>query len=226
MDALNAITSYQEGAWTNPDVVAVLENIAKLGDNLMENTLALDHTQTQSAMMLDEALFIPNGDWIEGEMKDADRSEGFYFALTPAPVMEAGDTRYVMTSVEQWSIPSSAANPELAKEFLRFLYTEEAAQVFAEVANGTLAINGIAEVVKDNLTPDSYGMRAVYGQDNVVSMFFGWTPVPEGSMVLMNDEEVFKPMNEVMAGNLSVEQWVSDLEAASAQIRADQEAAG
>ena len=30
-----------------------------------------------------------------------------------------------MDSVEQFSIPKDAKNPELAKEFLRFLYTDD-----------------------------------------------------------------------------------------------------
>lgn len=37
----------------------------------MDGTVALNHTQSQTDMMMNKALFIPNGNWMEGEMADA-----------------------------------------------------------------------------------------------------------------------------------------------------------
>ena len=60
---------------------------------------------------MNKALFIPNGNWMENEMKDAPRADGFEFGLWHAPVLNKGDQPYVMTSVEQFSIPAAAKNP-------------------------------------------------------------------------------------------------------------------
>lgn len=91
--------------------------MAKIGTDgyLMDGTVALNHTQSQTDMMMNKALFIPNGNWMEGEMADAPRADGFEFGLTCAPVLDDGETRYVMSSVEQFEIPANAKNPELAK---------------------------------------------------------------------------------------------------------------
>lgn len=77
----------------------------------MEGTVALNHTQSQTDMMMNKALFIPNGNWMENEMKDAPRADGFEFGLWHAPVLNKGDQPYVMTSVEQFSIPAAAEEP-------------------------------------------------------------------------------------------------------------------
>lgn len=221
LDAFANITSYQEGSFNNPEVLAVLENIAKIssGGYLMEGTVALNHTQSQTSMMMNEALFIPNGNWMEGEMVDSPRADGFEFGLTPAPVMEAGDTRYVMTSVEQFSIPAQAKNPELAKEFLRFLYTDDSVKLFAEEANGIYALKTANELVKGIVSDGVYNMNLVY--DEGVSMVVGFDAVPSGSRIVVSDE-VFNPLTDVMNGSMTAQQWADSVEAAFAEIRADQ----
>ena len=138
IDNMKAISSYTPGSLSSDEALKVFQNMAKIGTDgyLMDGTVALNHTQSQTDMMMNKALFIPNGNWMEGEMADAPRADGFEFGLTCAPVLDDGETRYVMSSVEQFEIPANAKNPELAKEFLRFLYTEDSVKLFAEKANG------------------------------------------------------------------------------------------
>lgn len=138
IDNMKAIASYTPGSLSSDEALKVFQNMAKIGTDgyLMDGTVALNHTQSQTDMMMNKALFIPNGNWMEGEMADAPRADGFEFGLTCAPVLDDGETRYVMSSVEQFEIPANAKNPELAKEFLRFLYTEDSVKLFAEKANG------------------------------------------------------------------------------------------
>lgn len=127
IDNMKAIASYTPGSLSSDEALKVFQNMAKIGTDgyLMDGTVALNHTQSQTDMMMNKALFIPNGNWMEGEMADAPRADGFEFGLTCAPVLDDGEARYVMSSVEQFEIPANAKNPELAKEFLRFLYTED-----------------------------------------------------------------------------------------------------
>lgn len=184
---------------------------------LMDGTVALNHTQSQTDMMMNKALFIPNGNWMEGEMADAPRADGFEFGLTCAPVLDDGETRYVMSSVEQFEIPANAKNPELAKEFLRFLYTEDSVKLFAEKANGIYALKKANEMVKGIVTDGVYNMNDIYQEGTF--MVFGWDAMPDTSKVVIADS-VFNVASDVMNGDMTAEQWRDGIEAAFEEIAA------
>ena len=217
IDTTTDISNYVEGSFSSPEVMEVLANIQKIAADgyLMEGTVALNHTQSQTDMMMNKALFIPNGNWMEGEMKDAPRADGFEFGLTTAPSLNAGDQRYVMTSVEQFSIPAGAKNPALAKEFLRFLYTEESVKLFAEKAGGIYALKNATEWSKDYVTEGVYSMNDVYNMGD--SMVFGFAALPEGSKVTPRDE-VFQSVADVMNGAMTPEQWAEKVEASFTEV--------
>ena len=217
LDTTTDISNYVEGSFSSPEVLQVLTNIQKIAADgyLMEGTVALNHTQSQTDMMMNKALFIPNGNWMEGEMKDAPRADGFEFGLTVAPALKEGDQHYVMTSVEQFSIPANAKNPELAKEFLRFLYTEDSVKLFAEKAGGIYALKNATEWSKDYVTEGVYSMNDVYNHGE--SMVFGFAALPEGSKVTPRDE-VFRSIADVMNGSMTPEQWVEKVEASFTEV--------
>ena len=173
--------------------------------------------KSQTDMMMNKALFIPNGNWMEGEMADAPRADGFEFGLTCAPVLDDGETRYVMSSVEQFEIPANAKNPELAKEFLRFLYTEDSVKLFAEKANGIYALKKANEMVKGIVTDGVYNMNDIYQEGTF--MVFGWDAMPDTSKVVIADS-VFNVASDVMNGDMTAEQWRDGIEAAFEEIAA------
>ena len=219
IDTLTEIANYTEGSFSSPEVLKVLENIQKIstGGYLLEGTVGLNHTQSQTEMMMNKALFIPNGNWMEGEMADAPRADGFEFGLTCAPVLDDGETRYVMSSVEQFEIPANAKNPELAKEFLRFLYTEDSVKLFAEKANGIYALKKANEMVKGIVTDGVYNMNDIYQEGTF--MVFGWDAMPDTSKVVIADS-VFNVASDVMNGDMTAEQWRDGIEAAFEEIAA------
>ena len=211
IDNIKDISNYVEGSFSKPEAMEVLENIAKIGTGgyLLEGTVALNHTQSQTEMMMNKCLFIPNGNWMENEMADAPRADGFEFGLWTAPVLKDGDEAYVMTSVEQFSIPAKAENPELAKEFLRFLYTEESVKLFAEEANGIYALKDATELSKGLVSDGIYNMNEIY--EHGTSMVFGFAALPEGCKVVPNDD-VFNVLSDVMTGKMSAEEWAQKVE--------------
>lgn len=211
IDNTNDISSYVEGTYSTPEAMKVLENIARIGTDgyLLEGTAALNHTQSQTEMMLNKCLFIPNGNWMENEMAEAPRADGFEFGLWTAPVLQEGDQAYIMTSVEQFSIPANAKNPELAKEFLRFLYTEDSVRLFAEKANGIYALKDATELSKGLVSDGIYSMNAIY--EHGTSMVFGFAALPEGCKVVPRDK-VFKVLSDVMTGKMSAEEWAQGVE--------------
>lgn len=219
IDTAMDISNYVPGSFSSPEVMAVLENIQKIstGGYLMDGSVALNHTQSQTEMMMNKAVFIPNGNWMEGEMADAPRADGFEFGLTCAPVLDDGETRYVMSSVEQFEIPANAKNPELAKEFLRFLYTEDSVKLFAEKANGIYALKKANEMVKGIVTDGVYNMNDIYQEGTF--MVFGWDAMPDTSKVVIADS-VFNVASDVMNGDMTAEQWRDGIEAAFEEIAA------
>ena len=219
IDNMKAIASYTPGSLSSDEALKVFQNMAKIGTDgyLMDGTVALNHTQSQTDMMMNKALFIPNGNWMEGEMADAPRADGFEFGLTCAPVLDDGETRYVMSSVEQFEIPANAKNPELAKEFLRFLYTEDSVKLFAEKANGIYALKKANEMVKGIVSDGVYNMNDIYQEGTF--MVFGWDAMPDTSKVVIADS-VFNVASDVMNGDMTAEQWRDGIEAAFEEIAA------
>lgn len=78
---------------------------------------------------------MPNGTWIVGEMANAEGvAKGFEWGFMALPSVGNGD-RYATSWFEQAFIPAKAKEVELAKAFVGFLYSDEAAKLF--LANKT-----------------------------------------------------------------------------------------
>ena len=118
-EGFKKITSYQEGSVKDRAALDFLKDFEKFAKDgyMLDGTVALNHTQAQQEQLMDKALFIPCGTWIESEMADAPRADGYEFAMAPSLVQKEGDTRYLAVAMETMSIPQAAKNPELAKEY-------------------------------------------------------------------------------------------------------------
>ena len=102
-EALTKIANYEEGSFNNEGVLKALSHIKEIADKgyLLEGTVGMNHTESQTEMMLGKAAFITNGTWMENEMQDAPREDGFEFAMAPIPTENADDVHYVFDSCEQ-----------------------------------------------------------------------------------------------------------------------------
>ncbi len=225
-DALKKIANYEEGSFNNEGVLKALTHIKEIADNgyLLDGTVGMNHTESQTEMMLGKAAFITNGTWMENEMQDAPREDGFEFAMAPIPTENADDVHYVFDSCEQFSIPAAAKNPELAKEFLRFLYSDESVSAFAEASGALYATKSAREVAKDKLSTAIYNMYGIYEEANASSLIMSFAAVPADCKINPKDE-IFNPITSVMNDEMTVEEWAQNVEDAFAQVRADMEAA-
>jgi N-acetylglucosamine transport system substrate-binding protein len=222
MEAIQKIWHYEEGSFNNETVLGVLSTIQKIasGGYLLKGTVGMNHTESQSEMMMGKSAFIVNGTWMENEMADAPREEGFEFAMAAIPTNKADDLHYVMDSCEQFSIPKAAKNPELAKEFLRFLYSDDSVKLFAQHAGAIYATKTGRELAKEFISPSMYNMYGIYDQANTSSLIMNFDALPANSKINVGDE-VFNPLTSVMNGDMTAQQWAESVEAAFAQVRAD-----
>ncbi|MBF9017004.1 MULTISPECIES: carbohydrate ABC transporter substrate-binding protein [unclassified Oceanispirochaeta] len=219
LEGFTDCANYEAGAWTDPAIRRVLDNIARIGidEYLMEGTVALDHTQAQSEWLLGNALLHPNGAWVEGEMADAPREDGFEFGFCAPPVLDANEDKYVFSTFEEIYIPAAARNVELAKKFLAFQYSYEAIELNAKLAKGVPPVVGAAEFLKGTVSPATYESYQIFtkGYQPLLGQPFG--VVAETSLVPR--DEFFNQLGDIMTGKRSVDQWIAHTEEVSEQVK-------
>lgn len=221
MDVLDKISDYDPDAMDDPAVLQVLQNVAKIGTGgyLLDGTVGLNHTQSQSDFMLDKAALIPNGDWVPNEMKDAPRTDNFQFAMTAGPKLDASETTYVYASVDNSFIPSDAKNKDVAKEFMRFLYTDSSIKAAAKYCNGLYATKNAAELAQGLVDDDILAMSHVL--DNSTVIIFRFATLKKDSKIVPKDE-FYAPLSDVMTGKQTAEQWRDDIKAMFQKVQAEQ----
>ncbi|GAA2540394.1 hypothetical protein GCM10010435_04770 [Winogradskya consettensis] len=211
------VMTYKQGVWQTPQAKQVLDITTKLLGYAAPTTVGYaneqDFTKNQQSILDNKALFMPNGTWIVGEMKDAPRAAGFQWGLTPLPAVTAGGKRYITTSVESVWIPGSAEHKDAAKDFIAYLYSDEAAAIFAK-SDAIQPIAGIAA----KLTGENADFYKVYEDPAVSALvggFAGTAPV-EGVDI---KGTLFDTANSVISGDKTEVQWQTALDEASEKLR-------
>ncbi|XVV15244.1 carbohydrate ABC transporter substrate-binding protein [Actinoplanes sp. CA-131856] len=210
------VMTYKQGVWQTPQAKQVLDITAKLLSYAAPTTVGYaneqDFTKNQQSILDNKALFMPNGTWIVGEMKDAPRAKGFAWGLTPLPKV-TGDKQYLTTSVESVWVPSAAENKDAAKEFVAYLYSDEAAKIFAK-SSAIQPVKGIA----DTLTGDNATFYKLYEQPGVAALVGGFasTAPVEGVDIKAT---LFDTANSIISGDKTEAQWQTALNDASEKLR-------
>ncbi len=217
----DAITTYEEGAWESENGQKLLEILDKLADYTHASTPAQandqDFTKNQLMVMEDKALFMPNGTWIVGEMAAAQETltNDFGWGMTALPAVAEGGAGYSYCWFEQAWIPAGAANVDTAKVFVSFLYSDVACEIFAS-AGAIQPVNGIASMLEgDNVMFYSIydnGAKAAMGSFAAVNSTAG---LPSARVAF------FDPMNSLVAGSLTIEEYKASVIDLSAQMKAN-----
>lgn len=114
--------------WDSPEFLEAAENLAELidegvfapGSNSMVSFVeALELFVTETS-----AMFFPVGNFITGGIAEA-VDDSFEWGLFPFPSPTGGESYAVGGVAEMFSVPSDAANVDLAVEFLRYLTDAE-----------------------------------------------------------------------------------------------------
>lgn len=217
-DFFNAATSFEEGVWETPEADALFEILDKLADYTHPSTPAQandqDFTMNQQLVLDNKALFMPNGTWIVGEMAEAPRAEGFQWGMTALPALEDGGMGYSYTFLEQAWIPAGAANIDAAKQFIAFLYSDTAADIFAK-GGAVQPIRGMT----DQLEGDNKLFYSIYdsGAGAAMGSFAAYSPIPG----IDNTSVFFEPINSLVGGTLTIDQWKANIISATDQMRAN-----
>lgn len=216
-DFYNKCMTYEDGIWESDEAVAVFEVIAKLAEYVEPTTVgnANDQgfTKNQQLILDNKAIFCPNGTWLPDEMADAPRADGFEWGFTAVPAVADGEKPSSFTFFEQMWVPAEAKNQDLAKEWVAFMYSDKAAEIFAK-AGAVQPINGISE----QLDTDKQLYYQVYDNDAAVAVMGGFAATAPVEGVSMADS-LFKAVDSIVSGDKTVQEWQTSVEETSDKLR-------
>ena len=214
----NKAMNYAEGVWDTPEAKQCFDVMTKLAGYTAKVTVAQandqDFTQNQQLILDNKALFIPNGTWLVNEMAEAPRADGFQWGMCALPGGGSGTSASYCWMEQAW-IPAQAPNLDAAKQFVAFLYSDKAAEIFAK-GGAAQPITGIT----DSMEGDNKIFYSIYdnGASAVMGGFAAYASVPGLGSVR---EVFFDPFNNLVNGSLTADQWVENIKAASDQMRAN-----
>ncbi|CAK4852201.1 unnamed protein product, partial [Aphanomyces euteiches] len=144
---LQDIADMKEGVFSSAPVVAALKQLVTLRDKgyIDPASVAINHTDSQLQFLQHKDAFIPNGLWVENEMKK-DLPSGFEFGYIPSITQAKGGKYIANPYTTTLAIAQKAKNPEAAKAFIQFVYTKKAAVEWAEMTGAILNVKAGAEV--------------------------------------------------------------------------------
>ena len=216
-DFYNECMTYKDGIWESPEATAVFETIGKLAQYVEPTTLGNANeesfTKNQQLILDNKAIFCPNGTWLPGEMADAPRAEGFEWGFSAVPAVSDSQKPSSFTFFEQMWIPAEGKNQDLAKEWIAFMYSDKAADIFAK-SNAIQPIVGISE----KLTGDNKMFYSVYDNDAAVPVMGGFASTNPVEGVSMNDT-LFRAVDSIVSGDKTVADWQKSVEEASDKLR-------
>lgn len=196
--------SYDPETWGSAEFDKIYEVLSNLAANTESTTVANANpegfTRNQQLILDNKALFMPNGTWIAGEMAEAPRAEGFEWGMTAIPTVNEGSDRYAYTFIEHIWVPEAAENKEAAKEFIAFLYSDKAAEIFAK-HGAAQPINGVEALLPE----DTAGFYSVYS-DGVLPGMGGFLATEAIEGVNLGDT-LYQAFNSVVSGDLTIEDY-------------------
>ena len=212
----NAITTYEEGAWDSENGKTLLNILDKLASYTHPSTPAQannqDFTKNQQMAMNGSALFMPNGTWITGEMADyAATLDNFAWGMTAVPA--AGTAPYSFCWFEQAWIPAGAEHIAEAEQFVAFLYSDKAAEIFAS-AGAMQPILGIA----DMLEGENAMFYSIYDNGAKAAMggFAAFSEIPGVDV----SGTFFAPIDSLVAGTITIDDYAELVKTNSDLMRA------
>ena len=217
VDLFNKAMSYEKGIFASEGATKAFNALGELVKNVEPSTVAnanpQSFTKNQQLILDNKALFMPNGTWVVGEMKDAPRADGFKWAMNAAPAIEKGGKRFVYSFFEHIWVPEAATNKKEAKEFLSFLYSDKAAAIFAK-HNAAQPIQGVTSKLPAELQ-SLY--KVVDEVDGVINGNFIATKPVEGVDMKAT---LYGQIDSVASGQKSVADWQKSVEEVSQKLGA------
>ena len=216
-DAYTKMMSYDVTTWKSQDAKKAFDIIGRLVEYTDSSTVANangDHFKKNQQLVLDNrALFCTNGTWLPTEMQDAPRVEGFEWGFSALPRVSADAPAYAAAFSEQVYIPQDAAHKELAKTFITYLYSDEAAEIFYKNGKAVMPTKNASEVIPE----DDKENKLIYSiyDNGVKTASVGFkamkSNVEDISISDPNKGVLYGSVNDVMSHVKSIDEWYQEV---------------
>lgn len=220
-ELFNKMMNYDVESWKSADAKAVLQTVADLAPYLYPDTVSNTNIKdgfknNQQSVIDGTSMFIPNGFWLPDEMA-ATTPEGFEWGFMALPAYKEGGDRYSFTFFEQAYIPAGAAQADLAKEFIAFLYSDEAVKAFYENGGAVQPVLGADSLMESD--PKQKEIYSIYANGAKAAMGgFAAAPPVEGADI---KAALYDTINSVMTGDKTVDEWQAEIVSTVEKISAE-----
>ena len=225
LDFYNDALKYDANTWTSDEGKKVLDTVAKLvgKDYTQEDTVSNANADggfkiNQQNVIDGKALFMPNGNWVIGEMA-ASTPEDYEWGMMGVPKWSEDESQSVYTFTEQMWVPADAPNMDLAKEFVKFMYSDDVVDIClnnktTDKESGkesatpvVVPVKGAADKLPEGVTKDCYAAATA---DDVVAVTGKWaTTAPIEGLDMA--KAVYGPIESINTGDMTVEEWQKQL---------------
>ncbi|MCF6522736.1 N-acetylglucosamine/diacetylchitobiose ABC transporter substrate-binding protein [Streptomyces sp. JJ36] len=149
-EVIKAIDNLEPNAWKHDAVKKAFDAYYELQAKgyILKGTPGLDHIQSQTEWTKGNALFIPNGSWVENEAKDTTPKD-FQMTCAPPTSLDSSDAMPFETlwaqAGEPFIVPAKATNSAGGMEFLRVMLGKKSAQNFSRLVSSLACVEGSEE---------------------------------------------------------------------------------
>lgn len=222
-DFYNNALSYDANTWTSEEGKKVLDTVAELvsADYIYADTVSNANSDggfkiNQQAVIDGDALFMPNGSWVVGEMANS-TPDTYEWGVMGVPKWSADESQAVYTFTEQMWIPADAENIDLAKEFIKFMYSDTVVDLClnnkttnAETGEESdspivVPVKGAADKLPDGVIKTSFQTG-----DDIVAVTGTWATTNPIEGLDMKGS-VYKPIDSISNGSMTVDEWQKQL---------------
>ncbi|PYZ92963.1 sugar ABC transporter substrate-binding protein [Salipaludibacillus keqinensis] len=216
-ELLHDIVTGEEGVWERDEVVATMEKVAEMQEAgyIDDGFGAYNHTQSQMNFLLGDNAFIPVGFWLPNEMAN-DVPDGFEFGFTPSPMQDAGEPFAIVPDLRPLAIAENASNPDAAKAFVEFVFTQEYATAFSEHTGAIMNLQGVDLSENENVPPYLIEANEMINDPDQVQIYHRPHPMSADLETPLGNSLI-----SLMLGDKTVEEFIEDAEAATADYRGE-----
>jgi N-acetylglucosamine transport system substrate-binding protein len=210
-DFFNGVMTGQEGVWDTKEARNFVKILGKLASYTHPDTASnandASYKNNQLMIMFDETLFMPNGKEVSNDMQVEEQSHyrPFGWGMSAFPAAVEGGCGYTYCTVEQLWIPADAVKKTEAEQFVAFMYSDNAAKIFA-TKGAVQPIKGISSIV-DSSAKIFYSLH-----DNGAKAALGG-----GSL----DPVYIESFNQLVDGTINTNQYLANVKEAGDRMRAE-----
>ncbi len=219
-EVMEALDNLEPNAWKHDAVRAAFEAYHELvaRDLILQGTPGMTHEDAQAEWTEGNALFIPNGSWVENEAAST-TPEDFDMAVGPPTPLDSSDALPFETlwasPGEPFIVPSQAPNEAGGMEFLRTMLGKESAQNFTRLVSSLTCVRGAEQGL--DLGPGLISALATFeaaGDNLILPRLPDWYKQ-------LNDEGIGGVVAAMMAGEIGPDEAINRCQQAADDTAAD-----